>query len=166
MKRVVFALVFITMTVKLYGQQGAKIGVQGGIPINDFTDDLSLVAGVDLGYMRALSEVIDLGVSTGFLYGFAEKYHTDILANDLSSIQFVNAAASVRIWPSNSFSLGADIGKAFGLNKGYNGGLYYRPILGYLMGPNTEINASYTGIKLDNKEWTTINIGILYTFNL
>jgi hypothetical protein len=34
------------------------------------------------------------------------------------------------------------------------------------MGAQTEVNLSYTGIKLDNVTWTTLTLGIVYTFDL
>ncbi|MGY8914779.1 MAG: hypothetical protein ACKVJF_06810, partial [Flavobacteriales bacterium] len=59
---------------------------------------------------------------------------------------------------------GVDGGQALGINKDNDGGLYYRPQIGYLVDSNAELNLSYTAIELDGKTWTTINIGLLYTF--
>lgn len=98
----------------------------------------------------------------GYIHGFPEKFDSGGI--DLPSVQFLPMAASVRIWPSNSFSFGIDGGYALGLNDGNDGGVYYKPILGFLFGPQTEISLSYTGIAVDGFEWATANIGILYTF--
>tara|TARA_R110002049_G_scaffold208648_11_gene379155 strand:- start:3017 stop:3529 length:513 start_codon:yes stop_codon:yes gene_type:complete len=165
MKKRVLALVFLVAATSVFAQEGAKIGIQGGIPISDFTDDVSLMIGVDIGHMWALGEVVDVGVTAGYIHGFAEKYHTGTIANNLPSIQFLKAAASVRIWASNSFSFGGDIGQGFGLNDGNDGGLYYRPQLGCLMSERTELNLSYTGIQLEGQEWATVSLGIVYTIN-
>ncbi|MCK0155972.1 hypothetical protein MWU65_02195 [Cellulophaga sp. F20128] len=165
MKKRVLALVFLVAATSVFAQEGAKIGIQGGIPLGDFTDDVSLMVGVDLGHMWALGEVVDVGVSGGYIHGFAEKYHTGTIVNDLPSIQFLKAAASIRFWASDTFSFGGDIGQGFGLNDGNEGGLYYRPQLGFLMSEHTEVNLSYTGIQLEDQAWTSVSLGIVYTIN-
>ncbi|WBU88103.1 hypothetical protein [Cellulophaga omnivescoria] len=163
MKKIALLIAFAVITVNLSAQEGLKIGIQGGIPLDDFTDKVSLMVAADVGHMWALGEVVDLGVTAGYIHGFAEKYHTD-LTEDLPDIQFLKAAASVRVWTSNSFSFGADLGQGFGLNDDIDGGFYYRPQIGYLMGESTELNLSYTGIQLgNNTEWSTVTIGILHT---
>jgi len=165
MKKVLATFVFALLSLGLFAQQGMKLGIHGGLPLDEFQDQLSLVAGVDLGYRWGLSEIVDLGVMVGFVNGFPEKYDRDLFAEDLPNIQFMPLAASVRIWTSNSFSLGADVGQAIGINDGNDGGLYYRPTIGYLMGAQTEVNLSYTGIKLNDVTWTTLTLGVVYTFD-
>jgi len=165
MKKVLVTLVFALLGMRLFAQKGLKLGIHGGLPLDEFQDELSLVAGVDLGYRWGLSEIIDLGVMVGFVNGFPEKYDRELFAEDLPNIQFVPLAASVRFWTSNSFSIGGDVGQAIGINDGNDGGLYYRPTIAYLMGAQTEVNLSYTGIALDGATWSTINVGVLYTFD-
>jgi len=164
MKNTLLALIFSFIGLGMYAQEGFKIGFHGGLPIDDFNDAVSLSLALDAGYMFALGEVVDLGVSTGFIHGFAETFDSQILVADLPNMQFVPLSASVRIWPSNSLSIGIDAGQAFGINEGNDGGLYYRPILGYLMGAFTELNFSYTTINMDNDlSWNSVNLGLLFT---
>ena len=163
MRPIYLALLALILAANLHAQQGFKLGVHGSLPVtSDANDAVSLAIGADTGYMFALGEVVDLGAMVSFIHGFPEKY--DNGGADLPNIQFLPLAASVRIWPSNSFSLGVDGGYAVGLNDGNDGGLYYKPILGYLMGTQTEISLSYTGIAVDGFDWATVNFGILYTF--
>lgn len=164
MKNTIYVLVFTIFSTGLFAQEGFKLGLHAGLPIDDFNEEISLMVGLDLGYMWALGEVVDLGISTGLIYGFKESFQSDDIANSLTDVQFVPLAASVRIWPSNSFSFGIDGGYGLGLNEGNEGGIYYRPIIGYLMGPLTEINLSYTGIQLENRTWNTVSLGFLHTF--
>jgi hypothetical protein len=154
--------IFLFFGTGMFAQEGFKIGFQGGLPINEYNDVLGVVIGVDAGYMWALGEVVDLGVAVGFVNGFPEKFRKDTSV-DLPNIQFVPLAASVRVWPSNSFSFGLDAGQAIGLNEGNDGGLYYRPIIGYLMGAATEVNLSYTGIRIEGQPWATVTLGVLVT---
>lgn len=164
MKNYIFAIIFIFLGIGLNAQEGFKLGIHGGLPINDFNDEVSLMIGLDVGYMWALGEVVDIGVATGFIHGFAETFDSAVIVADLPNVEFLPLAASIRIWPSNSLSFGIDAGQALGINEGNDGGLYYRPIIGYLMGPLTELNFSYTTVDLDNRSWTSVNIGLLYTF--
>lgn len=152
------------LVTKVAAQEGLKLGIQGGLPFNDFNNEVGEVVGVDFGYMKALGEVVDVGVMVGFLNGFPEKYDRENPLVELPHVQFIPLTASVRIWPSDSFSFGIDAGYALGINDGNEGGLYYRPIIGYLLGPKTEINLSNTNVKLEDRDWTTITLGVLYTF--
>ena len=159
-----FLSLFLLAITFIQAQEGIKAGIHGSLPIGDNQEVTSLAAGIDLGYMFALGEVADLGIMAGFINGFPEKYDQEPGAPDLPHVQFVPLAASVRIWPTNSISIGGDIGQAFGLNDGNDGGLYYKPTLGYLLGPLIELNVSYTGIQVDGASWATVNLGILHTF--
>ena len=156
-------LCLLLFGTRLHSQQGFKIGLNGGLPVNQEANDIvSLVAGADLGYHYALGEVVDAGIMVGFINGFPEKF--DSGGVDLPHVQFLPLAASFRIWPSNSFSFGGDAGYALGLNDGNEGGFYYKPLVGYLMGPQTEVSLSYTGIAAEGLSWATVNLGVLYTF--
>tara|TARA_R110000796_G_scaffold37722_4_gene95345 strand:+ start:250797 stop:251309 length:513 start_codon:yes stop_codon:yes gene_type:complete len=166
MKKIVLTFAITFFGIGLYAQEGLKLGIQGGLPFDDFNDEIGVVVGADLGYMWALGEVVDLGIMTGYIYGFPEKFETENPLIDLPSIQFMPISASLRVWTSNSFSFGVNAGQAIGLNDGNDGGFYYRPQIGYLMGPFTEFNISYTSIKIENRSWTTVTIGILHTFEL
>lgn len=157
------AILALLLGINLQAQQGFKLGGHVSLPVTgDANNAASLAVGIDTGYLFALGEIVDLGAMVGYIHGFPEKYGNE--GADLPSIQFLPLAAGVRIWPSNSFSLGAEGGYAVGLNDGNEGGLYYKPILGYLMGAQTEISLSYTGIAVDGFDWATVNFGILYTF--
>ena len=163
MKQIALVLLLLIIGYTGYSQQGFKIGLSGGLPLNQEANDIvSLVVGADIGYHHAMGEVVDAGIMTGFLNGFPEKF--DSGGADLPHVQFLPLAASFRIWPSNSFSFGGDTGYAFGLNDGNEGGFYYKPLVGYLMGPQTEISLSYTGIAAEGLSWATVNLGVLYTF--
>lgn len=164
MKNYILLFLFLFFATGSQAQEGFKVGFHGGLPIDDFNDAVSLSLGLDAGYMFALGEIVDVGVSTGFIHGFAETFDSDIIVADLPDMQFVPLAASVRIWPSNSISIGVDAGQALGINDGNDGGFYYRPILGYLMGAYTEVNFSYSTINMDNDlSWNSVNMGLLFT---
>lgn len=165
MKKLLFVCILVFTTYSVSAQEGFKLGIQGGLPFNDFNSVTGVVVAADAGYMFALGEVVDLGVSAGYIYGFPETFKAGSDEIDLPSIQWAPFAASMRVWTSNSFSFGGKIGYALDLGDATEGGLYYRPIIGYLMSSKTELNISYTGIQLENANWSTITLGIQYTFD-
>jgi len=145
-------------------QEGFKIGAQAGLPLGDYNDLVGVVVGADMGYMWAPNKIMDLGLKVGFIHGFAERFRAETVSVKLPNIQFAPVAVSIRIWPSRSFSLGGDVGQAFGLNDGNDGGFYYRPQFGFQVGPQSEINFSYTAINQDSDTWSTVTMGFVYTF--
>lgn len=163
MKKLGILILLILTSTGVMGQEGFKIGLQGGIPIGDFDDQISLVAAADIGYMWALGEVVDLGPASGYILGFTDQFDDDSPLADLPNLQFVPAAASVRIWPSNSLSFGGDGGYAIGINDGNDGGLYIRPVIGYLFSAFTELNISYTNVSLDGASYSSATVGLLFT---
>lgn len=145
-------------------QEGFKIGAHGGIPVGDFNDEIGLVFGADIGYMWAPNKIFDVGIKAGFIHGFAETFKAETVSVKLPSLQFAPVSASIRIWVAKSFSFGGDVGQAFGLNEGNEGGFYYRPQLGIQAGPQSELNLSYTAIDYNDETWSTVTVGYVYTF--
>lgn len=145
-------------------QEGFKIGAHGGIPLGDVNDRIGIVVGADIGYLWAPNKVFDLGVKAGIIHGFPETFKVETVSVKLPSVQFAPVAASVRIWAARSFSFGGDVGHAIGLNEGNDGGFYYRPQIGFQVGPQSELNFSYTAIDLGEATWSTVTFGYVYTF--
>ncbi|MBM1107879.1 hypothetical protein JQC67_17120 [Aurantibacter crassamenti] len=164
MKNNILLIAFILFSITITAQKGFKLGIHGSLPLGENKKVVSLGAGIDVGYMYPLGEVVDLGVMTGFINGFPETFHEEVVLRDLPNVQFVPVALGLRIWPSNSFSFGGEIGNAFGMNDGNEGGIYYKPIIGLLFGAQVEVNLSYTNVVLDGEDWSTANLGVLYTF--
>ena len=161
----VLPLLFLTIVfTTVSAQEGFKIGAHGGIPLGDVNDQIGLVFGADIGYLWAPNKVFDLGIKAGIIHGFPETFKAETVSVKLPSVQFAPIAASVRIWPAKSFSFGGDVGHAIGLNEGNDGGFYYRPQLGFQVGPQSEVNFSYSVIELEEATWTTITVGYVYTF--
>ncbi|WP_245224901.1 hypothetical protein [Pseudozobellia sp. WGM2] len=164
MKRIVILALFCLTYISIHAQEGFKLGLQSGLPLGDFNERIGVVIGADMGYMWAPNKAFDLGIKGGIIHGFAEEFREGTILEDLPSMQFAPLAASVRIWPGKTFSFGGDIGQAFGLNSGNDGGLYLRPQLGFQVGPKSEVNFSYTSINVDEEKWSTVTIAYVYTF--
>lgn len=159
-----FVVFFMAQITCLVAQEGFKFGIQAGLPFNDFNEALSIVVGADASYMYPLGELVDIGPSIGFIHGFAETFQSNVVRADLEAVQFVPLSAGLRFWTSNDFSFGGNAGWALGINEGNDGGLYYRPMIAYLMSSSVEVNFSYTGIELEEARWSTLTFGIVYNF--
>jgi len=159
----ILTLALTLFSLGLFAQEGFKIGAHGGIPLGDFNDQVGIVLGADIGYMWAPNKIFDLGIKTGIVHGFGETFKDEVISTKSPSVQFVPVAASIRLWPSRSFSIGGDVGQTFGLNEGNDGGFYYRPQIGFQMGAQSELNFSYSVIQVDNETWSTVTMGFVYT---
>jgi hypothetical protein len=85
------SLLLITMTIfamPIFAQEGFKMGVQAGLPFNDFNEAVSIVVGADVSYMYPLGEIVDIGPAVGFIHGFAETFQTYEVRKDLKPVQF------------------------------------------------------------------------------
>jgi len=51
MKKFFLLLVMTIFTSQIFAQEGFKMGIQAGLPFNDFNEALSVVVGADLLYM-------------------------------------------------------------------------------------------------------------------
>ncbi|MCX2719982.1 hypothetical protein [Lentiprolixibacter aurantiacus] len=160
-KLLLFSLFSFLFFNNLQAQEGFRIGIQGGIPTGDFDEAVSLMVGADVGYMWVLGEYFDLGIATGYIHGFGDKFGLESEAGE--DVQFLPVAGAFRFWPVRDLSIGANVGQAIGLNDGNDGGFYYRPMLGYLFNQTTEINISYTSVDLDVVTWNTISVGLVLT---
>ena len=132
-----------------------KAGFNAGLPVADASEISSFSIGLDLNYHWGVSKTFDVGLAAGFINSFSEEEFEDF--------QFLPVAGSVRIYPTYEFKFGADAGYAIGINDGNEGGFYYRPIIGYNITGNTELNVSYTAIE-NNGTFGLVMAGILFLF--
>ncbi len=139
-----------------------KAGFYAGLPMGDAKDFSSFGLGLDLGYHWGVSELIDVGVVTGFMNAFVD---TDSAAGaaGFDDFQIVPVAAAFRIYPTYSFKLGADVGYGVGINEGNEGGFYWRPTMGYNLSGNTELNVSYLNVSNDG-DFSMLTLGVIFLF--
>ena len=78
MRFLVITLILL-FSLATQAQQGFKLGLNGGLPINqEGNDAVSIVVGADVGYLFALGEVVDAGVMVGFINGFPGGIFPDL----------------------------------------------------------------------------------------
>ncbi|MEC8833029.1 MAG: hypothetical protein VX772_11770 [Bacteroidota bacterium] len=174
MKKKTFFLVITAMVAFSFSSMAQhvdrtsfKAGVFAGLPVGDAADFSSFSLGVDLGYHWSVSEMVDVGIASGFLNSFGSDVEfTDgpiTVSGNFGDIQFVPVAAAFRLYPNYNFKLGGDIGYAVGINEGNEGGFYVRPMIGYNITGNTELNVSYINVS-NNGSFSVVALGLLFLF--
>ena len=159
MKRILVVAVLALFGFSVHAQEGFKAGANIGLPVGDASDWSDFSIGLDVAHHWEVADSFSAGVAAGFTNAVTKK----IAGVKIDDVQFLPIAASGRFAAGEDFSLGADIGYAIGINEGNDGGFYYRPIVGYKVGWDMEINLSYTGISMDEGSWNTVNLGVLFT---
>ncbi|RIV30302.1 hypothetical protein D2V08_14425 [Flagellimonas lutimaris] len=174
MKKKTFVLVIIALIAVSFSSMAQRVdrtnfkaGIHAGVPFGDISDYSNFEIGLDLGYHWALSELVDVGLATGFMNAFINNDTVDfgpvVVEGDFPNIQYIPVAAAFRLYPTYDFKLGADVGYAVGVNDGNTGGLYLRPIIGANVSGNTEINISYVKVS-DDYDFSMVALGILFLF--
>lgn len=170
MKKLVFVLFFLSfycLSAQYVDRSFFKAGFHGAIPVGETADIASFSLGVDLFQHWGVSKEIDLGIATGFTNAFLKdeiEVNGITIETDFDNVQFLPVAGLIRIYPTSSFNLGADVGYAVGINEGNDGGFYYRPCLSLKINSNTELHFSYTGVSQDGSTWSTVTGGIAFLF--
>lgn len=159
----------VSVSAQYVDRSSFKAGVNAGIPIGDASDFSSFSLGLDLGYHWGVSELIDAGVVSGFINAFGSNETLDYgdlgsVDVDFPDIQFIPVAAAFRLYPTYEFKLGTDVGYAVGINEGNDGGFYVRPMIGYNITGNTELNVSYMSISNDGSNFSIAALGLLFLF--
>lgn len=159
---------FVVGALALFGamnaQSGFKLGANVGLPLGDASDYSSFTAGVDASYLWPVAADFNLGLATGAQMWFGKTVdlpgYGSVKADNSLMIP-IAASGQYRFTPE--FSLGVDLGYAFGTEDGAKGGFYYAPKAAYHFGPS-EVNVSYRGVSRDGASVASVNLGYAYSF--
>ncbi len=164
MKKLLLLTIFLIFGFTAVQSQSIwKIGINGGIPVGDIEDISNFQLGLDVAYLYPVSNLFSVGGLAGYSHYFVDDITTaqgTISGDDLS---FLPIAASARFGFENSLFVGADLGYAIGIDDGNDGGFYYRPKVGYSLGPLVII-ASFSGISVDGGDASSVNLGVEFGF--
>lgn len=145
-----------------------KLGMNVGIPVGTISDGFSTAGGVDVAYLFNFGEKFSAGMTTGYLYYFANEY--EVLNSPVkvytksADITFIPIAATAQYSLAKNLFIGADIGYAACINSSDfgssdPGGFLYQPKVGYQT-EKIELYGSYRGIS----DGGAINVGFNYKF--
>ena len=163
-KSLFFLLIMLLAVSSVFSQSNFKIGVNAGIPVGDVEDLATFQLGADVAYLYPVSELFSVGALAGYSHFFGED-DVPLLggSGSVEDFSFIPIAASARFGFANSLFVGADLGYAIGVDDGNDGGLYYRPKVGYNFGPVAAI-ASFAGIAVDGGDVSSVNLGVEFGF--
>lgn len=160
MKKVLLIAVFAIFGLGTVNAQGAfSYGANIALPTGDAAKGTSFGFGLDVNYMFNSGEEFSYGLASGFQYFLGKT----VAGTKIDNGSFLPIAAAGRYKASESFVLGADVGYAVGISPSTNkGGFYYRPMVGYNLGENMQVNAFYSGISLTGGTFSSVGVGIMF----
>lgn len=138
---------------------GIKLGVNFGLPVGDLDEVSSFNAGLDFAYLFDAADSFQVGPMVGYSHFFLKSEFSDFF----DDVQFLPVAASARFFASEDLFFGADLGYALGINDGNDGGFYYRPKVGYNLGP-VSLLLLYSGVSNDGSTASSLNLGVEFGF--
>lgn len=143
------------VTFSLTAQAQFSLGANFGLPTGDAEPVTTFAISAEANYMFESDSDLSFGLSASYLTFLGDDPFPDW--------SFLPLAGAVRYPISDSFSLGADIGYAIGLDPtGNDGGFYYRPVLGYSLGESTTLNLSYSSISVNGATISNFGLGIMF----
>lgn len=143
---------------------GIKLGLGFGLPLGDAETVSSFNLAFDAAYLINVADSFQVGPTVGYSHFFGKEYDTFFGTIKGDDIQFAPIAASARFFASEDLFFGADLGYAVGISDGNDGGFYYRPKVGYGLGPVSLI-VSYSGISMENDvTFSSLNLGVEFGF--
>jgi len=150
------------------GTHTKAIALNGGITIGDGSDAYTANAGIDLLYLYGVGKYLSIGGTTGIANYFGGEL-TENVGNitttvDVDDAQFVPLALSVRVNRFGKFVFGGDMGYAFSLTDGIDGGFYTAPKLTYIFSDKIVPYIGYRMIRQDGDSIGSIQFGIGYSF--
>ena len=157
MKKLLFVVVVLISATTIKAQS-LTLGVNAGLPTGELKDLTNFQLGADVAYRYGLANILEVGPMVGYSHFFGESVEVGEERLEAGDVQFVPVAASARL-SLVSFTAGLDLGYALGLSDGHDGGLYYRPSVGFnilMIG----LIASYQGISSDGGTVSSINLGV------
>lgn len=138
-----------------YAQTNFNIGVHAGVPMGDIEDISSFEGGVDLAYRFTFVDIVEVGPLVGYSHFFGD--------DDFDDLNYIPIAASGRLGLPQTFFAGFDLGYAIALEEDADGGLYYRPQVGFQF-LNFALLLSYSGIAEDDIDVGALTLGIEFEF--
>lgn len=162
----IFLVILVAFNLSIsQAQEGIGVGFNIGIPVGNTTDYAAFIAGVDAEYLYDIyDETYYAGIATGFINAFTKDLKVSGGTIKLDNVQFLPVAAAARYYVNYTFYVGGDLGYAVGINEGNNGGIYYRPRMGFGLSEKIYINISLVGVSQKEMDYNTTTLGFEYRF--
>ena len=130
MKKMIFSAALALIGLgSVNAQEGLKAGAHIGVPVGDVTDYLGVNIGADVSYLYPVMENFHVGGIAGIDI-FTGKDEPGTIYKT-KSLTILPIAASAQYDFLEQFFGAVDLGYAFSLSKGYDGGFYFQPKAGW-----------------------------------
>ncbi|MBP1841125.1 hypothetical protein [Formosa algae] len=145
-------------------QEGLNIGASAALPLNSASNIISTGVLLDVNFLYQAQRTIGIGLASGYgIYFGKDNEGSWGPINNKKDFRYIPVAAATRVALYNGIIIGTDLGYAFGLSENWDGGFYFRPMLGYNINEALQLNLSYSGIS-NNWTWSAASLG--FTINL
>ncbi|WP_435412524.1 outer membrane beta-barrel protein [Psychroserpens mesophilus] len=167
MKKLMLLAAVAVFSLSNVNAQELRAGLNGGLPIGDFSEFYSFSFGLDVNYLWEVSDDFSAGIATGYSTSSGDSqdlgtfFGVNLGTIDYPDFSYIPLAAAGRYNASEAFVLGADLGYAIATGDG-DGGFYYAPMVGYNITEEFQANVSYRGVSVEGGSFSTINLGVNY----
>lgn len=162
------AALALFFTTNVNAQTKLGIGVNVGAPTGDASDAYNVALGIDARLQFDVSKQISIPVTTGYtrFMGKSDYYGNGMDAPDFGFIP-VKTGVKVFFDESGSGLYGlAELGAAFGTNKGSGTSFIYSPALGYSWSSGLDLGVKYEAMSKNSLTTGQVALRIAYGFNL
>lgn len=136
------------------------VGVRIGAPVGDFSNTHSVGIGAELQAEYGFSEMLSGVFTTGYTNFFGKT----VAGYKYNSVGIVPLLAGVRVYPSQNFFIGGQIGYGILAGNGYNSGAFsYQPGIGY-NAPDFQIGLNYNALTKNGGTVAHIGLTGIYKF--
>lgn len=163
MKKTILALVaVIAFSFTAKAQFTPSVSITAGLPVGDVKESTSFALSADLYFMKYINDSFDIGLTAGYTNYFGKDYETVLGTVEGTNVSYLPLAAAFRFGLTEDFSIGSDLGYAFGLTDGVDGGFYYKPVIGFNIGNSSQLMLSYQGISQDGFKANYVGLGFVF----
>jgi len=163
MKKILYLFILVLIGFTSHAQ--LKIGAHVGAPAADASDFYSTTLGLDVYKMFGANRdgLLELGIASGFVNHFGKEIKIGNSSSSIDNAQFIPVAGAARV-NLLLFTVGPDVGYAFGISDGLDNGFYWKGVIGVKLLKILEIDAYYSSVSVDEANFGSIGVGALLRF--
>ncbi|CAL2084476.1 conserved exported hypothetical protein [Tenacibaculum sp. 190524A05c] len=137
-----------------------NVGINGGVTIGNIEGVSSMALGFDANYLFDVFEGVKFGPSLNFIY-FVTQEENGIKPD---AFIYLPIGGSIKFHSEgDDFYVALDGGYAIGISpEGDNGGVFIKPMVGYNINENFNVNLFYSGVKKSGPTFGYIGLGVAF----
>lgn len=164
MKKIFTLIVIICASYSMNAQE-LNAGISAGLPMGDAGDFFTFGITVDANYLWEVSDGINVGPATGFIYTLGESIDTAGGSIDIENSGYIPIAGAFRYSVSEKITLGADAGYAIGVApSGADSAVYYAPKAQYSFSETMSGVLGYRSVSVSGISLDLLTFGVEFKF--